>query len=60
MKNRFIETELGIEKLCKGCNEYFPASKEFFFGTGYVKKDGSESLETLCKACYVEKYRGAA
>lgn len=54
---RFIQTELGAEKYCKGCDEYYPADREFFFGTGSFKKDGSPCLETLCKACYKEKYK---
>lgn len=55
-KPRFIETELGKEKYCKGCDDYYPATKEFFFGTGQFKKDGSPSLEALCKACYKQRY----
>ena len=58
-KPRYIETELGLEKYCKGCDEYYPAEKEFFYGTGIFKKDGSHCLETLCKACYVEKYKSS-
>ena len=27
-----IETELGTEKYCNGCEAYDPESKEFFFG----------------------------
>lgn len=57
IKPRYIKTELGSEKYCKGCDDYFPATKEFFFGTGRVKKDGTHCLETLCKACYKEKYK---
>ncbi|MHA3051130.1 hypothetical protein [Acinetobacter sp. ANC 4640] len=58
-KPRYIQTELGTEKYCKGCDEYYPAEKEFFYGTGYLKKDGSCCLETLCKACYAEKYKSS-
>ena len=53
----YIETEFGAEKYCKGCVDYHPATKEFFFGTGRNRKDGSACLETLCKACYKEKYK---
>lgn len=55
-KPKFIETELGTEKYCKGCDDHYPATKEFFFGAGKYKKDGTARLETLCKACYNEKY----
>lgn len=53
---KIIKTELGTEKLCICCGEYFPATKEFFYGTGRIKKDGSHSLEANCKACYKERY----
>ena len=54
----FIKTELGKEKYCKGCDDYFPSTKQFFYGTGYNSKvTGEPLLETLCKACYKEKYK---
>lgn len=56
-KPLFIQTELGKEKYCKGCDDYHPATKEFFWATGWIKKDGSPSLETLCKACYKARYK---
>ncbi len=52
----YIETELGTEKECIHCGDYFPATKEFFYGTGY-KKDGSPCLEANCKACYKERFK---
>lgn len=52
-----IKTELGTEKLCICCGDYFPATKEFFYGTGRIKKDGSHSLEANCKACYKERFK---
>lgn len=48
---KYIYTELGKEKYCLKCEEYFPATKEFFFG---VRKD-SVQLESCCKACYMER-----
>lgn len=56
VKPKTIETELGTEKYCKGCDDYYPATREFFFGTSKTKRDGTLRLETLCKACYKEKY----
>lgn len=47
-------TELGKEKYCPKCDEYFPATKEFFFG----KNKNGLSLESCCKACYMERKRG--
>lgn len=52
-----IQTDLGLEKYCKGCNEYYPADLEFFF-LAKINKDGSSRLETLCKACRMERKRG--
>ncbi|QHJ83379.1 MAG: hypothetical protein [Bacteriophage sp.] len=54
---KFIYTELGKEKLCIGCNEYYPCDNEFFYGTGRYNKHGVESLDARCKACYNAKYR---
>lgn len=47
-------TELGKEKYCPKCDDYFPATKEFFFG----KNKGGVGLESCCKACYMERKRG--
>ena len=38
---KYIQTELGTEKQCIHCGEYYPATKEFFYGTGRIKKDGT-------------------
>lgn len=43
---RMIITELGVEKLCSKCNEYWPADNEFFYrGSDRFKLHG------WCKAC---------
>ena len=52
-----IETELGTEKQCIHCDEYYPETKEFFYGTGRNKKDGSPRLEANCKACYKDRFK---
>ena len=57
VKPKTIETELGTEKYCKGCDDYYPETKEFFFGTSKTKRDGTPYLEALCKACYNAKYK---
>jgi len=38
------------EKLCKKCDEYWPADSEFFYRQA-AKPDG---LSDICKACYAE------
>ncbi len=41
-------------KYCKGCDDYFPATKEFFYR---ISKQSDTRLETLCKPCYNERYK---
>lgn len=48
-KKKFIITELGKEKLCCACDEYWPANEEFFY------KRGDVGLHSYCKACYQER-----
>lgn len=58
-KPKYIRTELGKEKHCPKCDEYYPATKEFFYG---VSKAHPLRLESCCKACYMERkrsYKGA-
>ena len=43
-------TEIGTEKLCPKCNEYWPADKEFF----YSSKTTKDGLFSWCKACHTE------
>lgn len=60
IKPRYIETELGREKLCIECQEYWPLDSEFWFTyKGKKKKDGTQSTcyEAACKGCYVVRYK---
>lgn len=60
VKPKFIETELGKEKLCIQCQEYWPLDSEFWFSyKGKPKKDGSKSInyESACKCCYYIRYK---
>lgn len=56
---RYIETELGTERLCKHCQEYWPADDEFWFMHKVRLKDGTIVFrpESACKACYDVVYR---
>ncbi|MDM1736679.1 hypothetical protein HX112_08985 [Acinetobacter towneri] len=59
-KPKFIETELGKEKLCIQCQEYWPLDAEFWFTyKGKPKKDGTKTLcyEAACKCCYSTRYK---
>lgn len=44
-----IMTDLGKEKRCARCGEYWPADKEFF----YQLPDGR--LHSYCHACFIER-----
>lgn len=52
MTNR-KRTELGPEKQCTDCNEWWPDDAEFFFSAG------RGTLMTQCKACYTQRRREA-
>lgn len=55
-KDKFILTELGKERLCLGCDEYYPCTAEFFFPNGYTIS-GERKYMGRCKACYKERYK---
>ncbi|AOA57559.1 hypothetical protein BFG52_03790 [Acinetobacter larvae] len=54
---KYIETELGTEKLCIHCNEYWPLDSEFYFT--YRNRHQPEKIyyEAACKCCYDLRYR---
>lgn len=56
---KYIETELGKEKLCKHCGEYWPIDSEFWFMI--KEKLNDETLkhrpDSACKGCYDMVYR---
>jgi hypothetical protein len=52
--NLYRVTEIGIEKLCTKCGEYWPADTEFFHLSDTYYGDG---LYVYCKACSLEKRR---
>ena len=58
-KPRYIYTDLGKEKLCKHCQEYWPVDSEFWFMVKAKLKDGSVVLrpDSACKGCYDNAYR---
>ncbi|MFG4391852.1 hypothetical protein ACF0A1_01710 [Acinetobacter baumannii] len=58
-KPRYIFTELGKEKLCKHCQEYWPIDSEFWFMVKAKLKDGSVVLrpDSACKGCCDNAYR---
>ncbi len=57
---KYIQTELGTEKLCLECGEYWPLDNEFWFQRkGKLKKDGTYTpiYYPTCKSCYDTRYR---
>ncbi|AIY38273.1 hypothetical protein BA71_02178 [Acinetobacter baumannii LAC-4] len=58
-KPKYIFTELGKEKLCKHCQEYWPVDSEFWFMVKAKRKDGSvvHRPDSACKGCYDITYR---
>lgn len=59
-KNPIIETELGEEKLCSKCGDFWPMDSEFFFSR--LRKPNRNGVQTrkydaVCKACYELIYR---
>lgn len=56
---RYIETELGKEKFCPECKEYWPLDSEFWSKRIAVLSGGNTSIryESACKCCYSIRYR---
>ncbi len=51
--NKIRVTDLGTEKLCTSCNEWWPADTDFF----HAQPSGVGGLFYCCKACYFERFR---
>lgn len=48
-----LDPEMGLEKLCSGCNEYWPQDTAFWSVWNHIySQDG---LQHYCKACEAEK-----
>ena len=56
MTAKRIETELGTEKLCPSCQDFYPLDAEFFYRRKGTNRNGEQLYNSLCKACYEEKY----
>lgn len=53
-----IQTELGTEKLCIECQDYYPLDDEFFWFQ-WSNRNGKKvkQYSATCKACYDVRYR---
>jgi|GEM_PF-1047459 len=47
---RYLMTELGLERLCSRCGDYYPADTEFW----YYQPSAAAGLHNNCHACYRE------
>lgn len=58
-KQRYIETELGTEKLCIECQEHWPLDDEFwYFENRKTKTQGVvRRALSVCKCCYIPRYK---
>ncbi len=58
-KPMYIFTELGKEKLCKHCDEYWPTDSEFWYMIKFKSKEGLIEFkpDSACKGCYDAVYR---
>ena len=56
---KYIETELGKEKLCIECQEYWPLDEEFWWTrkNKSIKDPNGVRYEAACKCCYNVRYR---
>lgn len=52
---RTIETEIGTEKYCVACREYWPADTEFFA----LQPNRKDRLSSRCLACIRTRYWGS-
>lgn len=61
MKPKHTTTELGKEKLCIHCNEYFPLETAFWVSKLVKLKSGAlkRRFYSACKGCYQERYKCA-
>lgn len=61
MKPKHIVTELGTERLCIHCDEYFPLDTKFWVSKLVTLKSGiiKRRFYSACKGCYQERYKCA-
>lgn len=50
----FRETDIGIEKRCTRCGEFWPVDDEFY---SHQRDQNGERASSYCRACFIEKYQ---
>ncbi|MGE6160602.1 hypothetical protein ACLHZ7_08710 [Aeromonas salmonicida] len=48
-----LDPEMGLEKLCTGCSEYWPQDTAFW--SAWHHANSPDGLQHYCKACEAEK-----
>lgn len=56
VKGKRIKTELGVEKQCTCCGEFYPIHKDFFYRNG-KDRFGAQQYVAQCKDCYITNYK---
>lgn len=51
---QYRESDLGIEKRCTRCGEFWPVDDEFF---SVQREPGGARASAYCRACFIEKYQ---
>lgn len=54
--NPTIETEIGTERLCRGCGEFWPIDDDFWY---FQDRGGRRVVMGRCRACWSERSRDA-
>lgn len=60
VKPKYVySNDLGKQKLCIECQEYYPLDEEFFYFQWVTSKKGirSKCFTATCKGCYDIRYR---
>ncbi|KJF83700.1 hypothetical protein UA31_03330 [Photobacterium angustum] len=52
----FAITELGLEKKCTMCGDWYPFDDEFY-QSYFIKAKNRHQVKAECKACCIERYR---
>jgi hypothetical protein len=65
---RRVDPELGPEKLCTTCGEWWPLDEEFWYlkryragdvetsgGRTYVRQTSGATVQSRCRACWAER-----
>ena len=58
MKTTRLDPELGTEKYCNGCGEWWPLDDEFYYHYPPTSRYAGR-FQSMCRACLVERQAAA-